>query len=158
MTRAGAASERPYGRNSNAAEHVNRAKSQLKNRGPIFTCVGLILLLPALLLAHWLSAAACGQMAAEFDLCRGRYALQTYGLLPWADEYSRLLKQRYGIETHAVALCIVSDTVMLYADNYDVLSTAAVNHKFGKDVFNECREDARRNWEHQRALEGSSPE
>jgi hypothetical protein len=91
-------------------------------------------------------------MAAEFDLCRGHYALQTYGLNPWADEYSRLLKQRYGIETHVMALCIVSDTVIAYADNYNFLSTAAANHKFGKDVFKECREDARRNWEHQQTL------
>lgn len=77
--------------------------------------------------------------------------MQTYGLNPWADEYSRLLKQRYGIETHAMALCVVSDGVMLYSDSYNILSTAAAKRKFGKDVFKECWEDARRNWERQRA-------
>jgi len=39
-----------------------------------------------------------------------------------------------------------------YVDSYDEASTAAANQKFGHDVFTECAEAARKNWERQRAV------
>jgi hypothetical protein len=78
--------------------------------------------------------------------------MQTYGLNPWGREYARLLKARYGIETHVVALCIASETTLSYADSYNEVSKAAANSKFGHDVFKECYETAKKSWERQRVL------
>ena len=92
-----------------------------------------------------------GQLRARFDLWRGHYAIHTYGLNLSGREYARILKDRYGIETHVDALCIVSESQISYADSYNKLSTAAANRKFGHDVFKECSVEARHEWESRRA-------
>jgi hypothetical protein len=71
-----------------------------------------------------------------------------YGLpIPWRTEYARLLRQRYGIEFRTVALCLVSKSLVGYFDSYYGVSSEAENGKFGHDVFKECAEEARKNWE-----------
>jgi hypothetical protein len=92
-----------------------------------------------------LSAPVRGQLVARFDTAREHYELLGYGLPgPGRAEYARLLRERYGIEYRPVALCIVSPTVVAYVDNYNGVSTAAANRKFGHDVFKECAEEARK--------------
>jgi hypothetical protein len=82
-------------------------------------------------------------MAARFDVRHGHYMVLAYGLPPaWRSEYARLLKERYGIEVHTVAFCIVSEDLRSYADSYDEVSSAAANQKFELDVFKECAEAA----------------
>jgi hypothetical protein len=114
--------------------------------------IGVLVLLPALLQVWWLTAPTRGQLTAHFDVWRGHYVIQSYGLNISGREYASLLKERYGIETHTVALCIVSETVRSYADSYNKVSSAAANRKFGHDVFKECGGEARQNWERERAL------
>jgi len=116
-----------------------------------FTVIGLVLLLPVLLQTWWLTAGTRGQLRARFDLWRGHYAIHTYGLNLAGREYARILKDRYGVETHVDALCIVSESQRSYADSYNKLSTAAANRKFGHDVFKECSKEARHDWESRRA-------
>lgn len=71
----------------------------------------------------------------------------TYGQpVNWLAEYARLLKERYGVEVHPVAGCIVSQALISYVDNYDAVSAAEVNRRFGRDVFKECAEDARKTY------------
>ena len=85
-----------------------------------------------------------GRLTARYDVWRGHYVLLAYGLPPaWRSQYAQLLQERYGIEVRTVALCIVSETLVSYADGYDEVSAAAANHKFGHDVFKECAEVAR---------------
>jgi hypothetical protein len=117
----------------------------------LFERLGLVLLLPALLQAWWLTAGTRGRVDARFDLWRGHYAIHTYGLIVPAREYARMLKDRYGIETHVDALCIVSQSQRAYADGYNGLSTAVANRKFGRNVFKECYEEAMRDWEARKA-------
>jgi hypothetical protein len=102
------------------------------------------------LVETWAVAAPIrGLMAANFDVRRGHYKILVYGLpVAWRSEYVRLLKERYGIETQTVALCIVSEALRSYSDNYNAVSTSAANRKFGHDVFEECAETATKNWEH----------
>lgn len=95
----------------------------------------------------WFSASLRGQLAARFDVARGRYLLQTYGLpVPWINEEGRILRQRYGIQMEAVAGCVVSPPLVNYVDAYDDYVVAAANRRFGRDVFKESREEAERNW------------
>jgi hypothetical protein len=123
----------------------------LVNHKKLFSVLGLVLLLPVLAGAWSLTAGTRGRLNARFDLWQGRYAIHTYGLNLWGREYAGILKDRYGIETHVDALCIVSQSEIAYADSYNKLSTAAAKRRFGHDVFKECNEEARRNWELSRA-------
>ena len=89
-----------------------------------------------------------GRLKARYDVWRGHYAVLAYGLPPpWCPQYAHLLRERYGIEVRTIALCIVSETLRSYADSYDEVSAAAASHKFGHDVFKECAEVARSQWE-----------
>jgi hypothetical protein len=56
-----------------------------------------------------------------------------------------------------VALCIVTNDLVAYADGYNRVSMAAVNRKFGHDVFKECAEEAERKWKAEKALQRSKP-
>src|SRR5579864_4780125 len=93
----------------------------LVRRHKILTAViGLFALLVALVEVWSVTAQMRGRIAAHFDVRHGHYKLLVYGLPPtWRSEYSRLLKERYGIETDIVAFCIVSDTLRSYANSYD---------------------------------------
>ncbi len=94
------------------------------------------------------SAPVRGRLTARFDIAQGHYTVLGYGLpVPWRNEYARLLRERYGIEYRVVALCIVSETLVAYVDNYNGVSAAAANRKFGHDVFTECAGEAQKNWE-----------
>jgi len=46
----------------------------------------------------------------------------------------------------AVAGCIVTESLIKYADAYDDYVTGAGNEKFGVDVFKETVEEAERHW------------
>jgi hypothetical protein len=96
-------------------------------------------------------APAHGGMSARYDVYRGHYEVLGYGLpVPWRPEYARLLQQRYGVSFRPVAGCIVSTALVAYVDSYNSVSTEAVNHKFGHEVFKECSEDVRNSWEQAR--------
>lgn len=87
------------------------------------------------------------------DISREHCEVRGYGpSAPWRPEYSRLLHERYGIEFRTVALCVVSTGLLAYVDSCNGVSIAAANRKFGHDVFKECSEEARKNWEHGRKL------
>jgi len=94
-----------------------------------------------------LSAAFRGEMAARYDVAMGRYEELGYGLpVPWRREYVRLLRKRYRIEFHSVALCIVSEDLITYANSYNRVSSEAAIRKFGHDIFKECLEESERKW------------
>ena len=112
-----------------------------------------ILGLGTALVTWWLAAPVRGSLSAHIDVARGHYRLLTYGLpVSWLPEYADLLRERYGVEVHAVAGCVLSPTLMSYVDNYDRVSTAAANRKFGHDVFKECADDAQKNLEQRKAV------
>jgi hypothetical protein len=111
--------------------------------------VTLLIVVPA---AWWLAAPVRGQMAARFDVWRGHYRVLAYGLpVAWRSEYAGLLQERYGIELHPVAGCVVSEALISYVRNYNKVSAAAANRKFGHDVLKECEEAASKSWEYQRS-------
>lgn len=103
-----------------------------------------------LILFAWLwiaSASLRGEIDARRDTAQDHYVVLGYGLpSPWRPEYARLLRERYGIHFRTVALCIVSEDLRAYADNYNKVSVAAANRKFKHDVFKECAEEAERGW------------
>lgn len=96
----------------------------------------------------WLTAYPRGMVVAWFDHARGHYEIKVYGFpAPWSCEYARLLKLRYGIEVNAVAGCVVTEQLVHYVAGYNAVSQPRIETRFGKDVFAECADDARKAWE-----------
>jgi hypothetical protein len=107
--------------------------------------IAFFALLVALAEAWSIMAPTRGRRAAQFDVERGHYRILSYGLPPsWLPEYARLLKERYDVDLYPVAGCIVSKDLVSYVDAYDEISASAVNHKFGRNVFEESAEEARK--------------
>jgi hypothetical protein len=91
-----------------------------------------------------------GQREALSDIARGHYQVLGYGLsVAHPESYPEYvcLRERYGINFRAVAGCVVTDSLVSYADGYNAITIAAANRKFGHDVFLECREVDRKYWE-----------
>jgi hypothetical protein len=81
-----------------------------------------------LVLAWWgwdYSASARGEIVAQYDVARGHYRVLLYGLPPLGfPEYARIMQERYGIEYLKVAGCVVSSSLMAYAEGYNAVSVA----------------------------------
>jgi hypothetical protein len=93
------------------------------------------------------SAGTRGQLLARFDIARGHYEILSYGLpVSWRPDYMRLLRERYGIEDRVIAGCIVTNSLVAYADGYNAVSITAANRKFGRDIFRESIIEAANNW------------
>ena len=81
----------------------------------------------------------CGQREARADIATGQFMVLSYGLVDRSrSEYGALLRQRYGVEVHTVAGCIVSKSTHDYVAAYNGVSVAAANRKFGHDIFKEA--------------------
>jgi hypothetical protein len=126
-------------------------KTLIAKQKRLFVVLGLVLTVPVLLQTWWLTARVRGRLDAQIDLGRGHYAIHAYGLNLSRREYARIVKDRYGIETHVDAFYIVSELQIAFADSYDKLTTDAAKRRFGHDVSKECSEEARREWEIRRA-------
>ena len=117
-----------------------------------------ILGLVFVLVVGWIAAPIRGSLSAHIDVARGHYKLLTYGLpVSWLPEYAALLRERYGVEVHAVAGCVVSLSLISYVRNYDRISMAATNRRYGHDVFKECEEDAVTQWGRTKAATEKTP-
>jgi hypothetical protein len=122
----------------------SESSNQVNKKTKIALATAIVLLLVAW--GPW--PATRGRLVARLDLARGNYEVLGYGLpVVWSTEYIQLLWVRYHIRYRTVALCIVSESLIAYADSYNRISTAAANRKYGHNVFAECAEEARRNWE-----------
>jgi len=96
-----------------------------------------------LIVWHWPLAANRGRLSARLDIAIGRPQILTYGIVtPTHNEYARLLKDRYGIKTRAVAGCIVSSSLVTYVSSYNEETRTAELNRFGHDIFTETREQA----------------
>jgi hypothetical protein len=93
------------------------------------------------------SAAVRGRLSARIAIASGHYRLLGYGLPGFErEEYVRLLRTRYGVEFEEIAKCIVSRSLVAYADAYNSISGEAIEKKFGHNVLENTFEDARRTW------------
>lgn len=112
-------------------------------------------ILSAFLVLYWLWSLAApmrGRLAAHVDMQRGRYEVLGYGLpSPSRPEYARCLRERYKIEFRPVAGCIVSESLVSYVNAYDSGLGEATRRKFGRDVFQECADEAATKWKAQHA-------
>ena len=103
----------------------------------------LIVALIAMMFLWPASASVRGQLAARIDVARGHYVLLTYGQpVEWLTTYTLLLREKYGVQSRAVAGCTASPWLRSYVDAYDGVMTAAAKRKFGRDIFKESMDQA----------------
>jgi hypothetical protein len=120
--------------------------SRIGNRRNVLAAIVVLLLLICLI---WYESAPWrGRWAANRDLANGRFLILGYGLPPrGVIEYRQILAERYGVEYQQVAACIVSPTLVSYADAYDRVSEQAIQQKFGQDIFKRSWAEANRRFQ-----------
>lgn len=81
---------------------------------------------------------------ARADIAAGKYRVLTYGL-PSLESFREhdLLEERHGIVVQPIAGCIIDDEIAMRAKAYNAISRPAIERKFGKQVFEIARRDAR---------------
>jgi hypothetical protein len=131
-------------------------------------------LLPAKLLCSrraWVAALCCGvaaivlwfvaayprgAVAAYLEHTRGHREVKTFGYPPpERREYARLLRERYGVEVNVVAGCVVTEELVQYVKGYNAVSKWLLKEEFGRDIFAECWEEARRKRQAEHPEEGA---
>ena len=119
-------------------------RNLFNRRNAVLSCGAIVLLI----VAWYASASIRGRWAARSDLARGHYIILGYGLPPTSvAEYQQILRDQYGVEYRQIALCIVSRSLVSYADAYNVISSAAIKRKFGNNVFKASSDKANREWQ-----------
>jgi hypothetical protein len=118
----------------------------MKRRNKVIAAVSIgIAVITAGLWSWWITAAFRGRTVARFDVWRGHFEVQTYGLpVEWLPEYQRLLRERYGIQLRPVAGCIVPEELVAYVDAYDSILSNAIEKKFGAGTLKRTMQDAER--------------
>lgn len=112
------------------------------------TLARLILALVVLAIAWVLAAWPFGAVMAHIDHLRGHDEVKTFGLpAEWSDDYAGLLRDRYGVELNSVAGCTPPVSLMQYVEGYNRVSESYLQQKYGKDILEECAEEARANHE-----------
>ncbi|QEL15179.1 hypothetical protein [Limnoglobus roseus] len=103
--------------------------------------VGLVLLT---FVGWFFSAYPRGLFAAYADRVAGHDEIKVFGYPPpEIGEYSRLLRERYGVKMNVVAGCVVTQDLEWYVDGYNSVSEPRIREKFGKDIFEECWNEAK---------------
>jgi hypothetical protein len=101
-----------------------------------------------LIIVWWYSAYPRGMIVAWFDLVCGHYEVKTFGYpARWSWEYRLLIYERYGVKIKAVAGCVVDEELVWYVDGYNSVSYPRIRARFGKDIFAECRAEAKASWD-----------
>ncbi len=95
-----------------------------------------------------LTPVSSGKAEAQRDVAQGKLRLLGYGLpAPWASEFNRILKDRYGIEHVYVAGCVVTDEIIQHTNAYNAVSMEAAKRKFGNDIFEKAEREAEHDWQ-----------
>lgn len=111
------------------------------------TLARLILALVVLAIAWVLAAWPFGAVMAHIDHLRGHDEAKTFGLpADWSEDYAALLGDRYGVEVNSVAGCTPPVSLMQYVEGYNCVSKSYLQQKYGKDILEECAEEARANY------------
>jgi len=106
------------------------------------------LALTLLAIGWWYSAYPRGMIAAWADGARGHDEVREFGLPPpWAGEYARAVRGKYGVEVNTVAGCVVTQDLVWYVGGYNSVARPRIVARHGKDIFAECAAEARSAWE-----------
>jgi hypothetical protein len=103
-------------------------KDFVRNHRKLAAIMGVVIVVVAAWMLSDATAFIQGESLARVDIARGRYVELGYGLpAPWVPEYTRLLRERYGVEHRPVAGCLVSKSLVSFVRAYNSVSTAPPN-------------------------------
>jgi hypothetical protein len=89
-----------------------------------------------------------GHDDAERDAKAGTLALEIYGLpAPYFGEYTKLLLNRHHIELRQVAGCLIDDQTAGHAKGYNEIAMKEIERRYGKDMLETARQEARKQYE-----------
>jgi hypothetical protein len=84
-------------------------------------------------LTKFFAAYVRGRADARRDIRDGHVAVEVYGL--GAGGLAKPLQERYQIETHVVAGCVVDDYILGHAYGYNRVSAAEVERRSGEQIL-----------------------
>src|SRR5262245_28228377 len=77
-----------------------------------------------------------GVAMARFDWWRGHRELKLYRLpARTRPDFASLLQSRYGVQAREVASCVVSPSLVAYANSYNQFVTDRLHEEYGRDVI-----------------------
>ena len=94
-----------------------------------------------------------GRRDARHDLAKGILAVETCGLPISNSGAHRLLRERYGIHVRSVGGCVVNSRLRAHIAGYNELSGAEIEQRFGKDVWDNAREESRNHYSQKQITE-----
>lgn len=81
-----------------------------------------------------------GRREARSDIRDGKLILRTYGYAAGArTKYAELLRERLGVETVAVAGCVVDASIVAETAAYNEVMKAEIAKRFGADALEKIR-------------------
>ena len=86
-----------------------------------------------------------GKADAHADLAAGKLVIEEAGLPQiWEGTYSRLLRERHGIEVRYVAGCLIDQETVKHMKAYNAVMKAEISRRFGKEALEKAATDAQR--------------
>ena len=83
-------------------------------------------------------AAEDGRHEAQRDIREGKLILRSYGLMAGGTSpYTRLLFERLGVRTRAVAGCVVDATIIEKTSAYNEVMKEEISRRFGAEALEE---------------------
>jgi hypothetical protein len=77
-----------------------------------------------------------GAEGARRDIAQGHLELRSYGLqAAWTHHYSKLLRERLGVERRGVAGCNIGGLPVDKVDEYNRTMVAEIERRFGQGVL-----------------------
>ena len=75
-------------------------------------------------------------------------ARASIGTVPSVDDvYESMLWERYKIRHETIGGCLIEDDIVRYAAGYNEVSIAAIEAKYGKEIFTAVRKEAEAEYE-----------
>ncbi|WAS98350.1 hypothetical protein [Nannocystis punicea] len=84
-----------------------------------------------------------GKQAALRSIARNELGLETFGYpARCRSEYARILREKYKVELHTVAGCVIDETILEHARGYNEVMEAEITRRYGASVFNKVSRQA----------------
>lgn len=84
-----------------------------------------------------------GRSEARRDLTNGVVKLPMYGLpAVWSGEFDRILAEKYHVSRFGLAGCLISESLVAYANGYSEVSRRFIEERHGTNLWKEVQAEA----------------
>jgi hypothetical protein len=93
---------------------------------------------------RYASAYRSGRADAKKDIAAGILATETYGFGAGSGHYAKILRDRYQVDTRAVAGCVIDDQIAAHAAGYNAVSIPEIARRLGQPRLAALQEEGSR--------------